>query len=558
MASFIYSIPSTDRTVTRPMGIKILKEVLRVTDLNPKDFRVKLLGASNAEKIQNGYLNEEDDKIDNNPNRLSTDKVLTLEIENTIVGDGVTPVRYHDHTPIFTDKNLKVMVRPIYSEVETRFNVILSVRDKVEANNWLQEVKRKIYQGVMTNYHDIDYYYIVPHTITKGLYNIHTLREKVAGYGEDFGHYLKNNFVNNYDIITDVAGGNHIVVIREKQTNIFGFYDFDHEPEQPEKNDDNAGGWNIRFTYTIQYQRPDSLVFDYPLLVHNQLLPDEMINFNRPDHYTTHNGRMGLTQRNAQEIVIQQNKHGMKISEGIPDPLFDDWVPPSRPERYIQLSRTMIGINSDDLKTLIDIPEFADSFDFKPNIQRWFKLTKDRIFFKHKDLFYFVLYNDTKILHDKSMTIDDELMIYSKEDLDLRQMYHICVWVLTDISLLSADTWKDLLNNCDIFHEWLEAIYPNTKVEDIKCSIDNKVDIDDFKKWWNTNAPGTDDISGNLPNAPGLPWSECVGPYCRTKPGWDKGGVPGTPGYRQPGKTVDYKTTGYFGIIAKRRREDNG
>ncbi len=569
MASFIYSIPSVERTITRPVSIEILRDVLRITNLNPNDFRVKMLGSANGEKIQNGYIQEDTDpsdinqdgntRVDGKPNRLSTDKVLTLEVENTIMGDLTTPVRYHDHLPIFTDKALKVMVRPVYSEVETKISVVLSVKDKVEANNWLQEIKRRLYQAAISNMHSIEYYYIVPHVITKGLYEIHKLRENIASYKEDLGHYFKRCFVNNYDIITDNAGKNHVTVIREKQVNVLGFFDFDFEPEQPEKNDDNAGGWNARFTYTIRYQRPDNLVFDYPLMVHNQLIPEEMIRFERTDHYFTTNTRTGFTNKNLQEIAIHGNKHGMKISEGIPEPIFDDWIPTENPYRHIQLSRSLIGISEKDRRSLIDIRDFAESFEFKPEIQRWIKSTKQAIFNRTDNPFYFTLHSSTKVLPDKSMEIDSDLHITAKEALDLREMYHICVWVLTDISLLSADGWRDLLNNCDILHEWLESIYPNTGVEKILCNLDNTVDIDSFKEWWN-NLPDTDDISGNLPNGSGLPWSDCIGSYCITKPDWDKNYDPnnpdGTKSGIKVGKTTDYKSLGHFGIIAKRAKRD--
>lgn len=557
MASFIYSIPSIERTITRPVSIEILRDVLKITNLNPNDFRVKMLGSANGEKIQNGYLTEDNEndshhRPDNKPNRLSTDKLLTLEVENTIVGDLVTPVRYHDHLPIFTDKALKIMVKPVYSEVETKMSVILSVRDKVEANNWIQEIKRRLYQSAISNLHSIEYYYIVPHVITQGLYNLHKLRENIAPYKEDLGHYFKRCFVENYDIITDIADNNHILVIREKQVNVLGFFDFDFEPEQPEKNDDNAGGWNIRFTYTIRYQRPDNLVFDYPLMVHNQLIPESMIRFERTDHYYTTNTRTGFTNKNLQDIAIQGNKHGMKITEGIPEPLFDDWLPEQSPYRHIQLSRSLIAINETDRQSLIDISDFAESFEFKPEIQRWFRKTKNMIFTQRDNPFYFTLHTSTKTLPDNNMIINDGLLIVSKTPLDLREMYHVCVWVLTDISLLSPDGWRELINNCDVTHEWLLSIYPNTGVEKIRCNLDNTINIDDFKEWWQ-NLPDTDDISGNLPNGPGLPWSECIGSYCRTKPDWDRNNRPNN---TKVGKIVDYKTLGHFGIIAKRNKRD--
>lgn len=565
MASHVYPIPSVERTITRPIAITILRQLLEITGLNPKEFRTKVVGVADSEKVQGSYLNDTENisdlnntpnDVDKDINRLSTDKKLTLEIQDEIVGNFVTPVRWHDHLPVFDDQDLKVRIKPVYSDIKTTISVVLNVRDKVEANNWLQEVRRRIYQTAMATTHNADYYYIIPQTVSRGLYEIYKLKENIAPDGEEFGEWLNRCFDNRFDILTNLSGTNHMLVIKEKQVNILGYFDFEFEPEKPEKEDDKAGGWRIQFDYVIRYQRPDNVVFEYPLAVHQQLLPESMLQLTRPDHWTSYNVFRGHTAAAYHRIAVLGNKHGMKGAEGIAEPWFDDWVPDKAPVRHIQLTRVLLSIAEDEPNWLIDIDDFAETFEFKPEIKRWFGLTTNKIFKERDNPFYFSLHESTRRLPDSQCHMTEELKIMYHEDLNLKQMYHIVVYVLTDISLLSADGWRDLLKNCDVFHEWLAAIYPNTGTEKIRCNIDNSVNTDDFKDWWNENAPGTDDISGPLPNGPGLPWSDCVGTFCETKPGWwpETPDKPGTGS--EPAKTTDYKSVGWFGIIAKRRNDD--
>lgn len=567
MASFIYSIPSVERTITRPVTITILRQVLDIAGINPKDFRTKMVGVAEQEKVQNGYLqnteDEEDDfdkdeeqtedKIDIKPNRLSTDKKLTLEVEEEIVGDLTTPVRYHDHKPVFVDEALKIIIKPVYSDIQSRISVVLNVRDKVEAHNWLQEVKRKLYQSAIATTHTIDYYYIIPPAVMKGLFHIHTRRESLEGYNESFGEYIAKCFDERYDILTNMSNTNHICTIREKQVNVLGFFDFDFEPEKPEKEDDKAGGWNIRFTYTVRYQRPDNVVFDYPLMVHQQMVPDSMIVKKRPEHYSTYNHYRGLTGEIYHKLAVYGNKHGMIIPEGIPEPIFDDWIPNWAPEGYIQLARILLQVDPNDKYWVTDITDFAETFAFKENMLRWFRQRQHKVLKHKRDPFYFTVYDDTTRLSDDQLLINDELKITTKEPMSLRKMYHVVHWVLYDLSQLDPEAWLDLLNNCDILHEWLEAIAPNTGVEQIRCNLDNTVNIDDFKKWWEDNPA---QAGFTLPLYPGLPWADCIGSYCRYKDGWDPDGGRKGNDPNNWAKKTDYKTTGHFGIIAfKEKRE---
>lgn len=564
MASVIVSIPSTDRTVTRPVSITILRQLLKICRLNPDDFRTKMVGVADAEKIQGGYLkdttNEEDtddtpianeDKIDIKANRLSTDKKLTLEVEDEIVGDLTTPVRYNDHKPIFVDEALNVRIRPVYSDMQTRISVVLNTRDKVEANNWLQSVKARLYRSALTHGHSVDYSYIIPHSIMKSIYDIHQRREFIAGYGETFGQYIEKCFDNRYDILTNVSGTNHICVIKEKQVNVLGWFDFDFEPEKPEREDDKAGGWNIKFTYTIRYQRPDNLVFDYPLMVHQSLVPDSMIIKERPEHQSTYPVFRGLTAGYYHLLATFGNKHGMMVAEGIPEPTYDDWIPNWSPGKYVQLARIMLQVDPDDQNWVVDIPDLAESFEYKPNMLRWFRQRGHRILEHRWDPFYFTVHEDNKKMEDNNLSITSDLKITSNEPLNLRNMYHVVAWVMYDLSELHPDAWRELLKNCDILHEWLLAIAPGTGVEEIRCNLDNTVNIDDFKKWWDKNGS----IFGNLPNGPGLPWSDCLGTFCKTKAGWDTNGL--GPDWDKWAKRADHKTVGHFGIIAKRMRNNN-
>lgn len=58
------------------------------------------------------------------------------------------------------------------------------------------------------------------------LSKIHELEERVTPYNESFGKWLRDHFTDTMTTVSNQAGKNIAFVIKEAQTNIIGYYDF--------------------------------------------------------------------------------------------------------------------------------------------------------------------------------------------------------------------------------------------------------------------------------------------------------------------------------------------
>lgn len=478
MASHVLPVPEVHRSVTRPITMDIIREVLDLAGLKPNQFRTKMVGYADAETVPGSTLDEKDIP----PNRLSSDEKLVMEIREEDVDMNITPVRYPNRNPIFHDTDLKIMMKPVLCLVKATVSVVITVPSRVRAHNWLMEIRRGIHQGKMTNYHTVDYHYPLPKPITFYLLQMHQMREAVEPLNESFGEWMKRCFVNRWTIVSNLGGHERLFAVQERQTNIHGWFNFDFEPEKAEKDSDNAGGWNIQFDYTFHYQRPDSIVFAHPLVIHNQMLPIEMINTVVPDHLETYDGYAGLMDTAYSNIVARGNKYGMWDSPGIPEPIFDDWFAKQEPLYHLQLCRTLTIVDPSDRRWALSLDDWSGNFEFKPEILRFMKDVKSKLVKEFYCVFHIKLHRWDSVIPGDQLEVDGNLKLSTKFDMKLTDMWHVVTYILTDPFKLHPDGWDDILKNCDVFHEWFAGIFGNKYANAIRCNTDNTVNRDDLDK----------------------------------------------------------------------------
>lgn len=479
MAKHALPVPEVHRSVTRPITMDIIREVLTLVGIKPDDFRTKMLGYAEAETVPGSTL---DDRDNAPPNRLSTDEKLVMEIKEEDMDMNTTPVLYPNRNSIFKDEALRINMKPVLSLVKATVSVVITVPSRVRAHNWLMETRRRIHQGNLTNYHTVDYHYPIPKPFTYYLIEMHAMRERVEPLNESFGEWVKRCFVNRWTIVSNLNGQDQLFAIQEKQTNIYGSFDFDFEPEKADKDSDNAGGWQIQFDYTFHYQRPDSVVFEYPLVIHNQLLPIEMINTVVADHRATYEGYSGQTDTAYDNIVFARNKYGMTVLPGIPEPLFDDWFPRHEPLNHLQISRTLTTIDATDRRWSLSLDDFSSDYEMKPSVIRFMKDVTSKMLREYHCVFHVKLHRWDSIIFADDMEIDSDLRVLTKFDMEMTDMWHVVTYVLANPLLLKPDGWDDIIKNCDVFHEWFGSIFGNKYADAIRCNLDNTVNTDDLDK----------------------------------------------------------------------------
>lgn len=529
MASFILPINEVHRSITRPVTIEIIRRVLSYTGLNPDEFRQKMKGFAEATLSPKSALTDSEDT----PNRTRSDKTFELEIEEEGFFDGYTPVRYKDNQPIFFDKDLRIKAVPVAPLIKTTISVVYSARDKVEVANWAKRIKAKTYQMATTHTHEIEYHYPVPKVLSYYLAVMHELREQTEPLNESFGEWCKRCFTPNYGVISNNAGQGLEFVINERQINVQGYFDFEIEPEKADKSDDNAGGWSARFNYVFYYNRPESVVFDFPLMIHNSLLPLELIDQNKQEVRESFAEFQNATDYAQDKIAMEDTKYGALVYPGIAEPYFDDWIPPyDFPPHTTMFSRTLIALDLDNRKLIARIPELISEYEFKDYFLEYFADNPLDLVTYGENIFNVVLYRwDRKISSTKHLHIDHELMISTKEDMQPRDMWHVCLYILINPLALSELGWRKASKSCKVLKDWLTWIAGDKYANKVRCNIDGSANWEDVKKLVDEIKDETGGIGTNRT-------PDDNGPRVVN-------GFPGNPKY-----------LGKYGIIAKRKKEN--
>lgn len=502
MATHTYPIKDNYRTVTRPVTIEIVRQMMEMTGLDPSVFRSNMVGMAEQEKVPGSTIGEDTSE---SYNRTPTDQKFKLEVREEITGNNMTPVVVKDHLPIFYDEKLRVSLKPVYSNILSTISVVFTTRDKVVARNWLTTIQNRIYRFALTNYHTVHYSYLIPKVFIHYLLKFHQMRENVEPYNEDFGEWMKRCFTKNYDIVTTLDGQDKMFAIEETQTNIYGWFDFEFEPVEPSKDSDSAGEWQIQFDYKFYYQRPDSLTFSHPLVIHNQILPENMIAVNKPEWLDSYNTYQGLTADAFDKIVYSAQWYNYVQQEGIVDPYYDDWIASYTPPSHMQVTRILLGVD-DTSRYILDLNDVSDLFVFKPSIINYMNTTMNKMFKLYDSIFHIRLYRWHDLIDYKALMVDDELKVHSTFDMSKRDMWHMVIYLVKNPAMLTQTAWHDISKHCDAFHEWIETILGSEAAGKVRCNADNTVNqedlfnfIDDIKKQIGQEQTGT--INNQFPES---------------------------------------------------------
>ena len=109
------------------------------------------------------------------------------------------------------------------------------------------------------------------------LEDIYELREAQEGYDQTKSKYFA---ITSHRVHT-ISNRSGDVFVTELQNRVLGHYDFDLVPDIPMP-ESEATKHVLEFRYIVEYDEPLSIFFNYPLLIHNQLLPAHHYDMTRP------------------------------------------------------------------------------------------------------------------------------------------------------------------------------------------------------------------------------------------------------------------------------------
>ncbi len=444
----IVSIAETYHSITRPIAISVIKDMVKNLGLN-KDTSIIFPGLADQVPT-NGTTT--DNATPNTPVNMPTRQQATINVTETFADHTARSENPHyiDAYPVFLDKELGVMVKPVYNTKQMDIGVLLRAQDATTVRRWFIQLKDMITRDFQTGAHLVNYSYVVPEGIMLLLMELYAKRETIAPYGDSISKYINGHFTDRFTIDTNQAGKANTPLIREEQTMIHAWFELDQtNPEQPQKNN-NTGEWEIELNYKFYYSKVEKLVIDYPIVVHNQQIDTKFINLaNLPafEHnylQRTTDARLPLNHFLGHRDYGNQNS----IDPGLPIPWYDDWtIPDGLYNGKTEASFLRVLTLADSTtKTLLNLTDLGD-FKISLAMIRYLKRRPMSLARLHDNVFTVRIFRDHNLLDMSKTIIDDDLNISHTWDYNLRNVYHMSMTLLTDPSLLTEDGLRDLGND---------------------------------------------------------------------------------------------------------------
>lgn len=456
MPRFVMDIPETYQSVTRPVARSITDDLLDRLGVKQFNLNVVFTGPLNQSPTTGSTLQSQTA----NNNLMPADNRLTLELEENYSGDQTltTAVQRPEHIPIFKDTSLGVYLRPVYQTIKNTIQLTYSASSRIEAENWLKAMRRRTNTGTVDHVHYVQYHYAIPNQLMNLLSHLHELRENESGYQESFAAWVKPRFTDRLTVIANQAGQNYSFAISETQVQVIGWYDFALEPPKPENQP--AGHYEVKFSYTYQYDRPESMVANYPLIVHNQFIselyredikPHEIVDFKR---HGPHSQSMFDLFRYGKDVAAP-----WLCEPGIPIPMMDDWILPYKVPGYQCLVRILTQLNPEDKGDLVALTDLGE-WQIYPVAIPYLKYKPYTLTQAYDNIFNITVFRWDDLLDQSGIRVDENLNVRYNNALNLRDNHRFVLSLLTSPELLSYQGLTDLAKFGELANTYLTIINP--------------------------------------------------------------------------------------------------
>lgn len=453
MPNIIVPLDETYESITRPTALDLTRQLMKALGL-PGDINVDFAGAEEVVAQQNSTLSKQ-----NNKNFLGTNENLTMSLEEEYDADRTleASVMRRDNRPYFADRQLFVFMRPVYVPTKYTISFVYRSKDEVQVNRWRDDIRARAAMLRSELVYKLTYHHPVPGSFLVILAEIYRLRENQAGYGDTYAEYIKANIDPRVTALSDQTGKNLLMVVPEEQVQILGAFDFAGITEKPRYNKE-LGVWEVDFNYRYVMDKPTHGAMTYPVLIHQQLLSEDYrptggdYTLQSEDIEAHHVGHV-FNQLTRTYRPINPRNLVARL------PLFDTWFPNFDARGVDPVFFALVGIAPDDPTYVLDLKNL-DSYNLDQVVLDFFKTEYPYVTQRSRSLIDVALFTNDGIMSDKAIYLDKDFILRSREPLDLRQVYHVRIGVLTNLKYLRREDGERIRINACIAGMLVRWIFP--------------------------------------------------------------------------------------------------
>lgn len=442
MPKYLSAIAGAKDTITRPIVFEILREVMRITGV-PVNTQILFPGENEAAYQPGSTIDAEVEF-----NKLESKTQWRVEVEEVIQEDTTRtiPVHQMDHREIFWDNTTKTYLKPVYAPSELTLTINYRAPDKDSANRWASEIRAR--NAMLRDQHlfSLSYSYMIPLELFPLLHHIHSLREAVEPYGESWDDWVCNHFVEKASVMTTLLGTEPRWAISETQTRILGWFEFETEPDKGSK-EGQSSAWTTGFTYKVYYDKPISVVIDYPLVVHNQLIDSRW----RPElmqHSISEVKSSGSMSNVAQGKFEVQTSLMYDIPKfyGVSIPHYDEFIPRQTPPGTKRVFMALTSLDEASPLDLLSLLELGD-YQITDEVIAYLRADRANLTRFGYSFFHLSVYRDHAIVASSDLEVRHDLMLRLKSPSSFRHTHRVRMSLVTDPSMLNKEAIENLRKN---------------------------------------------------------------------------------------------------------------
>lgn len=476
MPEFSYPVPDVYQMITRPVIVSIVKQIMEATGIQKEAF-IEYKGEQGQVPVWRSFLDTR------NPNGAGFNtktpfiEKVQVEVEENILEEFIlsTPYNYPDNKKVWEDPVLGIILSPVYERSEYVINFTYRTPNKGTATEWRTNMRRRMKLKFTDMSMIARYQMIIPQLIIVFLKEFWEMRERIAGYGDSWSDYFLGNRLQKLVKIVDQAGGNPEIALDETQLDILGNFDFSSEPK--EERIDDGSCYTINFSYKFRFDHPKGFILKYPLVIHNQLVPARR-RPDKPHRYDPHSVQGNSTQSTSRYDVIVQQVGGQRqsIVGGHLIPWFDDWSPDKGYHNCSPLLQLLCKVDANDPTALIDLRELEGVGLKMSDTTRDYLLSEYRYLNRHSMSGIHVgVYVNNDMLDSTAYYVTKDLVVRTRDTLDMRNVYHVVIFVLNDLLALVPEAKSRLKNNPPMFKELVKTLEPSIDTDAIPVLADKYI-----------------------------------------------------------------------------------
>lgn len=431
-----FSLFATEETVTRPVLIIVSNAIKELLGINKNVYtKYDVKDSIILKKTKLGNI-----KIDNN----TREEMLYIESTEVPFDDhelALIPIR-PDFRPIYYDEDIGAKFQPIHHPRRVNLRVKYLSRSKAGIYALTDRLKLYTANDGMYNQLDLIYHYSIPGHVGRLIGEINHLKNKRLETALTLEEYINSTFDNRVDIANSIDGEvmKQDLIIRESQTGIEGYITDDLSALFPEYQDDDAT-WGVEFEYTFVYEKPVSILLQYPLVIYNSMISKEYRIFQKEKKRSKDAYR---TARSSDLYKLVEPDRTFKIRDDnyyLTIPEVDNDKISAPPTFYARMFSVLILVNEENKKELFKLSEIP-KIKFRDHVLKYLLENECKyINTKFAGLFYIELYKDQDRDTNK-VILDEDGTLRTEYDMDMKSTYRVVFNVLTDLNLLNKNALR--------------------------------------------------------------------------------------------------------------------